>query len=79
MNKQFLQEKFIGRKKKRSAAVENDEKKIHIKQERRDEAITEICLTVNLKKMKLFVRSWKSRRIWMSWMNWQSWKPNCLG
>jgi hypothetical protein len=28
MNKQFLLEKFVGRKRKRSAAVANDEKKI---------------------------------------------------
>jgi hypothetical protein len=46
MNKQFLLEKFLGRKRKRSAAVANDEKKIHIKQERREEALAEICVTV---------------------------------
>jgi hypothetical protein len=39
MNKQFLLEKFVGRKNKRSAAIANDEKKIHIKQERRNEAL----------------------------------------
>ena len=31
------------------------------------------------KKLKLFVRSWKSGRIWMSWMNSQSWKRNYSG
>jgi len=79
MNKQFLLEKIVGRKRKRSAAVANDEKKIHIKQERREEALAEIRVTVESKKLKLFVRSWKSRRIWMSWMNSQSWKQNDSG
>ncbi len=49
MNKQFLLEKFVGRKKKRSAAVANDIKKIHIKQERKEEALTEILVTVESK------------------------------
>ncbi len=52
MNKQFLLEKFVGRKRKRSAAVANDEKKIHIKQERRDEALAEIRVTVESKKIE---------------------------
>ncbi len=43
-------EKFVGRKQKRSAAVANDEKKIHIKQERREEALAEILVTVESKK-----------------------------
>jgi len=46
MNKQFLLENFVRRRKKRSAAVANDEKKTHIKQERRDEALAESCVTV---------------------------------
>ena len=50
MNKQFLLEKFVGRNKKRSAAIANDEKKIHIKQER-------ILVGIESKKLKLFVRS----------------------
>ena len=49
MNKQFLLEKIIGRKRKRSAAVANDEQKIHIKQERREEALAEIRVTVESK------------------------------
>ena len=49
MNKQFLLEKFVGRKKKRSAAVANNEKKIHIKQERREEALAEILVTIESK------------------------------
>ncbi len=51
-NKQFLLEKFVGRKKKRSAAVANHIKKVHIKQERREEALTEICITVESKKVE---------------------------
>ncbi len=43
------------------------------------ETLAEICVTVESKKLKLFVRSWKSRMIWMSWMNLQSWKQHCLG
>ena len=46
MNKQFLLEKFVGRNRKRSAAVANDEKKIHIKQERRNEALAEILVAI---------------------------------
>ena len=47
MNKQFLLEKFVGRKRKRSAAVANDEKKFtSSSQERREEALAEICVTV---------------------------------
>ena len=79
MKKQFLLKKFIGRKRKRSAAVANDAKNIHIKQERKEEALAEICVTAESKKLKLFLRSWKSRRIWMSWMNSQSWKQNYSG
>ena len=52
MNKQFLLEKFVGRKKKRSAAVANDEKKTHIKQERRKEALAGILVTVESKKIE---------------------------
>jgi hypothetical protein len=53
MNKQLLLEKFVGRKRKRSAAVvANDEKKIHIKQERRKEAFAEIRITVESKKIE---------------------------
>jgi hypothetical protein len=35
MSKQFLLEKFVWKNKKKSAAIANDEKKIHIKQERK--------------------------------------------
>ena len=47
---------FKGRK-KRSAAIANDEKKIHIKPERRNEALAEILVTIESKKLKLFIRS----------------------
>jgi hypothetical protein len=57
MNKKFLLEKIVGRRKKRSAAVANDEKKILIKQERRENALAEICVTIESKKLKLFIRS----------------------
>jgi hypothetical protein len=39
-------QKFVGRNKKRSAAIANDEKKIHIKQERRNEALAEILVAI---------------------------------
>ena len=54
MNKQFLLEKIVGRKRKRSAAVANDEKKIHIKQKRREEALAEIRITVDAEKNETF-------------------------
>ena len=57
MNKQFLLETFVGRNKKKSAAIAKDKKKIHIKQERRNEALAEILVTIESKKLKLFVRS----------------------
>jgi hypothetical protein len=56
MNKQFLLEKFVGRKRKKSAAVANDEKKIHIKQERREEALAEIRVTVESKKIEAILQ-----------------------
>ena len=56
MNKQFLLEKFVGRKRKRSAAVANDEKKILIKQERREEALAEIHVTVESKKIEAILQ-----------------------
>ena len=53
MNKQFLLEKFVGRKRKKSAAVANDEKKIHIKQERSSRIYnTKKMLSWNYKKIK---------------------------
>ena len=52
MNKQFLLEKFVGRNKKRSAAIANDEKKIHIKPERRNEALAEILVAIESKKIE---------------------------
>jgi hypothetical protein len=45
-------QKFVGRNKKRSAAIANDEKKIHIKQERRNEALAEILVAIESKKIE---------------------------
>ena len=47
--RQFLLKKFVGRKKKRSAAVANNEEKFHIKQERRNEALAEILVLLSQK------------------------------
>jgi hypothetical protein len=58
MNKQFLLEKFVGRNKKRSAAIANDEKKIHIKQERRNEALAMIVLSPSLTRIFSWFRCW---------------------
>ncbi len=44
-------EKFVGRK-KRPEAIANDEKKIHIKQERRNEALAEILVAIESKKIE---------------------------
>jgi len=56
MNKQFCWKKS-SEEKKRSAAIANEEKKIHRKQERRNEALAEILVAIESKKLKLFVRS----------------------
>jgi hypothetical protein len=52
MNKQFVLEKFVGRRKKRSAAIANDEKKMNFKQERREEALADISITVESQKIE---------------------------
>ncbi len=52
MNKQFVLEKFVGRRNKRSAAIANDEKKMNFKQERREEALADISITVESQKIE---------------------------
>jgi hypothetical protein len=52
MNKQFVLEKFVRRNKKRSAAIANEEKKFHIKQERRNEALAEILVAIESKSIE---------------------------
>ena len=51
MNKKALQERFVGRKQKRSDAKERDEMKLIIKEERRELAIAEINATVEKEKV----------------------------
>ena len=41
---------FVGIRKKRSAAIKSEEKKIQIKHERRENALTEISATIELNK-----------------------------
>ena len=46
----LLQKSFVGIRKRQSSAIESEEKKIQIKHERRDKALTEISATIELNK-----------------------------
>jgi hypothetical protein len=50
LNKTILQKSFVGIRKRRSAPIESEEKKIHIKHERREHALAEISATIELDK-----------------------------
>jgi hypothetical protein len=52
--KKLVEKRFFGIRKKRSAAIESEEKKIQIqiKHERRENALTEISATIELNKKK---------------------------
>ena len=50
MNKKALQARYVGRRKRRSDALERNEKKVHIKEERRELAYVEICATMDESK-----------------------------
>jgi hypothetical protein len=50
LNKVLLQKSFVGIRKRRSAAIESEEKKIHIKHEKREHALAEISATIELDK-----------------------------
>ncbi len=45
-----MEKRFVGIRKKRSAAIESEEKKIQIKHEKRENALTEITATIELIK-----------------------------
>ena len=78
MNKQFLLEKSSEEKKMVSSSCKRWKENSHQAGEKRRGT----CWDSRhrwVKKLKLFVRSWKSRRILMSWMNLQSWKQNYSG
>ena len=47
--KKLLEKRFVGIRKKRSA-IESEEKKIQLKHERRENALTEISATIELNK-----------------------------
>ena len=48
LNKQLLEKAFVGRIKKKRAAIKSEEKKMHIKLERREHALAEILATIEL-------------------------------
>ncbi len=50
--KKLVEKRFFGIRKKRSAAIESEEKKIQIKHKRRENALTEISATIELNKKK---------------------------
>ena len=59
MSKMLLQKSFVGIRKRRSAAIESDEKKTQIKQERRDNALAEISATIELDKKEAILAKLK--------------------
>lgn len=59
MSKMLLQKSFVGIRKRRSAAIESDEKKTQIKQERRDNALAEISATIDLDKKEAILAKLK--------------------
>jgi hypothetical protein len=48
--KMLLQKRFVGIRKRQSAAIEREEKKIQIKHERREHALAKISATIELDK-----------------------------
>ena len=52
LNKMLLQKIFVGIRVRQSAAIESEEKKIQIKHERRENALTEMSATIELNKKK---------------------------
>ena len=59
ISKMLLQKSFVGIRKRRSAAIESDEKKTQIKQERRDNALAEISATIELDKKEAILAKLK--------------------
>ena len=57
MNKKLLQERFVGRKKRRLNAIENDETKMRVKQEKRAHALAEIRSTLDVEKIQEITRN----------------------
>ena len=48
LNKMLLQKRFLGIRKRQSAAIESEEKKIKIKHETREHALGKISATIEL-------------------------------
>jgi hypothetical protein len=55
----LLQKRFVGIKKRQSAAIESEEKKIQIKHERREHALAKISATIKLDKKEAILAKLK--------------------
>ena len=59
LNKMLLQKSFVGIRKRRSAAIKSEEKKIQIKDERREHALAKISATIELDKKEAILAKLK--------------------
>ena len=59
LNKMLLEKRFVGIRKKRSAAIESEEKKIQIKHERREHTLSKISATIQLDKKEAILAKLK--------------------
>jgi hypothetical protein len=59
LNKQLLEKAFVGRRKKKRAAIKSEEEKMRIKLERREHALAEISATVELDRKEAILAKLK--------------------
>jgi hypothetical protein len=59
LNKMLLQKRFVGIRKRQSAAIESEEKKMQIKHERREHALAKISATIKLDKKEAILSKLK--------------------
>jgi hypothetical protein len=59
LNKQLLEKAFVGRRKKKRAAIKSEEEKMHIKLERREHVLAEISATVELDRKEAILAKLK--------------------
>ena len=55
----LLQKRFVGIRKRQSAAIESEEKKLQIKHERREHALAKISATIELDKKEAILAKLK--------------------
>ena len=59
LNKMLLQKRFVGIRKRQSAAIKSEEKKIQIKHERREHTLSKISATIQLDKKEAILAKLK--------------------